>query len=113
VTDIGAHLYIGTPFLELPLDRFHQIEDAKPVFAFDAATEMAFLQAAPAWAFPVPFILAKTGLRIDELMPVPCPLNRAWGLTDRVTPGRARAAALPLPATPRSPGQATGPAWGW
>jgi hypothetical protein len=103
---------VGNPLLELPLDRL-KVEDARPIFVFDAATALAFLQAASTWAFPVHFTLAKTGLRIDELMPVQCLVNRAWGLTGRVTPGSAWAAALPLPATPRPRGLATGPAWGW
>jgi integrase len=60
VAEVGARLYVGNPFLALPLDRL-QIEDTKPIFVFDAATELAFLQAAPARAFPVPFTLAKTG----------------------------------------------------
>jgi integrase len=58
--------YAGNPFDELPLDRF-QVEDAKPVFVFDAATELAFLKAASPWEFPIHFTLAKTGLRIAEL----------------------------------------------
>ena len=58
--------YVGNPFLELPLDRL-KIEDAKPIFVFDAATELAFFQAASAWAFPIHFTLAKTGLRVGEL----------------------------------------------
>lgn len=59
--------YIGNPFSELPLDRF-KIEDAKPIFVFDEATELAFFKAASAWAFPINFILAKTGLRVGELV---------------------------------------------
>jgi hypothetical protein len=58
--------YVGNPFLELPLDRL-KIEDAKPIFVFDAATELAFLKAASDWAFPLHFTLAKTGLRVGEL----------------------------------------------
>jgi integrase len=58
--------YAGNPFLELPLDRL-KIEDAKPIFVFDAATELAFFRAASAWAFPMHFTLAKTGLRVGEL----------------------------------------------
>jgi integrase len=58
--------YAGNPFSELPLDRM-KIEDAKPIFVFTAATEMAFLKAASDWAFPIHFTLAKTGLRIGEL----------------------------------------------
>ncbi len=58
--------YGGNPFAQLPLDRL-KIEDAKPIFVFDQATELAFFRAAAAWAFPVHFTLAKTGLRIGEL----------------------------------------------
>jgi integrase len=58
--------YAGNPFSELPLDRM-KVEDAKPIFVFDAATELAFLRAASGWAFPIHFTLAKTGLRVGEL----------------------------------------------
>jgi integrase len=58
--------YVGNPFSMLPLDRM-KIDDAKPIFVFDAATELAFFQAAPPWAFPIHFTLAKTGMRIGEL----------------------------------------------
>src|SRR5262249_40298820 len=58
--------YAGNPSSELPLDRM-KVEDAKPIFVFDAATELAFLKAAPDWAFPIHFTLAKTGLRVGEL----------------------------------------------
>ena len=58
--------YAGNPFAELPLDRM-KVEDAKPIFVFDAATELAFLRAADDWAFPIHFTLAKTGLRLGEL----------------------------------------------
>jgi hypothetical protein len=54
--------YVGNPFLELPLDRL-KIEDAKPIFVFDEATELAFFKASSAWAFPIHFTLAKTGGR--------------------------------------------------
>lgn len=59
--------YVGNPFSEFPLDRL-KIEDAKPIFVFDAATELAFFKAAPDWAFPMHFTLAKTGLRVGELV---------------------------------------------
>jgi integrase len=59
--------YAGNPFAELPLDRM-KVEDAKPIFVFTADTEMAFLKAAPDWAFPIHFTLAKTGLRVGELV---------------------------------------------
>jgi integrase len=58
--------YAGNPFLELPLDRL-KIEDAKPIFVFEPAIEMAFFRAASDWAFPIHFTLAKTGLRVGEL----------------------------------------------
>jgi len=58
--------YVGNPFLALPLDRL-KIEDAKPIFVFDAATELAFFRASSAWALPIHFTLAKTGLRVGEL----------------------------------------------
>jgi integrase len=59
--------YVGNPFSELPLDRM-KIEDAKTIFVFDAATELAFLRRCGDWAFPVHFTLAKTGLRVGELV---------------------------------------------
>jgi integrase len=58
--------YASNPFSELPLDRF-KIEDAKPIFVFTEATELAFFKAASDWAFPIHFTLAKTGLRVGEL----------------------------------------------
>src|SRR5262249_37221249 len=58
--------YVGNPFSKLPLDRL-KIEDAKPIFVFNAGTELAFFKEASAWAFPIHFTLAKTGLRIGEL----------------------------------------------
>ena len=61
--------YVGNPFSELPLDRL-KIEDAKPIFVFNANTEMAYFRAASAWAFPIHFTLAKTGMRIGELVHV-------------------------------------------
>ena len=57
--------YSENPFAELPLDRF-KIEDAKPIFVFDAQTELAFLEAADDWTFAIHFLLAKTGLRVGE-----------------------------------------------
>jgi integrase len=59
--------YAGNPFAALPLDRL-RVEDAKPIFVFDAATEMAFFRAADVWAFPIHFLLSKTGLRTGELV---------------------------------------------
>jgi integrase len=45
-----------------------QIEDAKSIFVFDSNTELAFLNGADAWAFPIHFTLAKTGVRPGELI---------------------------------------------
>ncbi|NMG22959.1 tyrosine-type recombinase/integrase [Brasilonema bromeliae] len=59
--------YAGNPFAALPLDRM-KAEDAKPVFVFTADAELAFLRACTAWAFPIHFTLAKTGLRVGELV---------------------------------------------
>src|SRR5260370_32362481 len=58
--------YAGNPFSDLPLDRM-KIEDAKPIFIFEPATELAFFKVTSDWAFPVHFTLAKTGLRVGEL----------------------------------------------
>jgi integrase len=59
--------YSPNPFAELPLGRF-RIEDAKPIFLFDADTEFEFLEACDAWSFSVHFLLAKTGIRVGELV---------------------------------------------
>lgn len=59
--------YAGNPFAELPLDRL-KVQDAKPIFVFTADTELAFWKAADRWAFPIHFTLAKTGLRVGELV---------------------------------------------
>ncbi len=57
--------YGENPFAGLGGKKF-RIEDAKPVFVFDADSELAFLQAADAWSFPLHFTLAKTGIRPGE-----------------------------------------------
>jgi integrase len=59
--------YASNPFAELPLERL-KVEDAKPIFVFDAGSELAFFAAAAAWDFPVHFSLAKTGLRVGEVV---------------------------------------------
>jgi len=59
--------YAGNPFAELPLDRL-KVEDAKPIYVFNQASELAFFKAASPWEFGVHFTLAKTGLRIGELV---------------------------------------------
>ncbi len=38
------------------------------MFVFDAASDLAFLEAADDWSFPSHFALAKTGLRPGELV---------------------------------------------
>ena len=59
--------YFENPFSKLNLERM-KIEDAKPIFVFDAEDELSFFQKADDWAFPIHFILAKTGLRSGELI---------------------------------------------
>ena len=59
--------YVTNPFAELPIDRM-RIEDSKPVFVFDEAIEQAFFESTPRWAFAIHFTLAKTGLRVGELV---------------------------------------------
>ena len=59
--------YSENPFADLSGRRF-RVEDAKPVFVFDAENELAFLQAADAWTFSIHFTLAKTGIRPGELI---------------------------------------------
>jgi len=95
--------YAGNPFAELPLDRL-KIEDAKPIFVFDAAIELAFFRAASDWAFPIHFMLAKTGLRVGELTHLlieELDLDKGWltvrnktGLGWRVKTGNER--VIPL-----------------
>lgn len=95
--------YVGNPFAELPLDKL-KIEDVKPIFVFDAAVELAFFQAACVWAFPIHFTLAKTGLRVGELVHLlieDLDLADGWlhvrnkiGLGWRVKTGRERVVPL-------------------
>ncbi|HAH45102.1 MAG TPA: hypothetical protein DCM07_09660, partial [Planctomycetaceae bacterium] len=59
--------YFENPFSKLNLERM-RIEDAKPIFVFDAEDELSFFQKADDWTFPIHFILAKTGLRSGELI---------------------------------------------
>ena len=59
--------YTDNPFAGLGGKRT-RVDDAKPVFVFDRATELAFLEAADAWSFSVHFLLAKLGLRPGELV---------------------------------------------
>ena len=59
--------YATNPFLRLPWDHL-RVEDRKQVFVFDETTEIAFWKAADAWSFPMHFVLAKTGMRIGELV---------------------------------------------
>ena len=59
--------YTDNPFVGLGGKRL-KIEDAKPIFVFNADAELAFLNSADAWAFPIQFTLAKTGVRPGELI---------------------------------------------
>jgi len=59
--------YGENPFAGLGGKKF-RVEDAKPVFVFDQATELRLLQAADDWSFPINFVLAKTGVRVGELV---------------------------------------------
>jgi integrase len=96
--------YAGNPFSDLPLDRM-KIDDAKPIFVFEPATELAFFKAASNWAFPIHFTLAKTGLRVGELVHLlieDVDLERGWlhvrNKTDlgwRVKTGHDRPVPLP------------------
>jgi hypothetical protein len=65
--------YVGNPFSELPLDT-KKVGDAKPIFVATAGTELKSLKACSAWAFPINFTLAKSGLRVGG--PVQ---PRQWG----------------------------------
>jgi len=58
--------YAENPFAGLGGRRF-RVEDAKPVFVFDAESEVAFLRTADEWSFPIHLTLAKTGIRPGEL----------------------------------------------
>jgi hypothetical protein len=81
--------YAENPFAGLGGKRI-RIEDAKPVFVFDPATELAFFQAADDWAFPIHFTLAKTGIRPGELSHTTASPARV--LSDRGSePGEGRA----------------------
>jgi integrase len=57
--------YADNPFSNLRSRRF-EIGDAKRVFLFDQNSEAQFFRAADSWAFPLNFVLAKTGLRPGE-----------------------------------------------
>lgn len=59
--------YSENPFAGLSSKKF-RIDDAKPVFVFDAKAELAFFQEADDWSFAIHFTLAKTGLRPGELL---------------------------------------------
>lgn len=58
--------YAENPFGGLGGKRF-RIEDAKPIFVFDAESELSFLRTCGSWDFGVHFTLAKTGMRPGEL----------------------------------------------
>jgi integrase len=82
--------YSGNPFAELPIDRM-RVEDTKPIFVFDQDTELRFFQSTSRWAFAIHFTLAKTGLRVGELVHLlieDVDLDRGW-LTVRTRPDLA------------------------
>lgn len=95
--------YGENPFAGLGGKKF-RVEDAKPVFVFEAATELKLLQAANDWSFPIHFILAKTGVRVGELVHLlveDLDLNGGWlhvrnkpELGWRIKTGRQRAVPL-------------------
>ncbi|MGZ0174322.1 MAG: tyrosine-type recombinase/integrase [Planctomycetales bacterium] len=58
--------YTENPFSGLALSRF-RVENSKPVPIFDSGIELEFLKSLDDWAFPIHFVLAKTGLRPGEL----------------------------------------------
>ena len=58
--------YAPNPFAALRLDRM-RIDDAKPIFVFDAKTELEFLRAASSQDFPIHIFMAKTGMRPGEV----------------------------------------------
>lgn len=57
---------LENPYREQSLIRI-RISDAKPIFLFNAATEVKFLEYCPTSLLPIFFCLAKTGMRSDEL----------------------------------------------
>ena len=57
--------YAENPFSGIAGRRF-RVEDAKRIFVFNDETELAFFRAADDWAFPLHFLLAKTGMRPGE-----------------------------------------------
>lgn len=60
--------YSPNPFSDLQIDHL-RIDDAKPIFVFDADSEFAFFKAAfHDWSFACHFTLAKTGMRPGELV---------------------------------------------
>ena len=59
--------YFENSFSKLNLERI-KVEDAKPIFVFDAESELRFFQKADDSKFPIHLILAKTGLRTGELI---------------------------------------------
>jgi integrase len=59
--------YATNPFICLPWDRL-RVEDSKHIFVFDESIEIAFWNGACPWSFALHFVLAKTGMRIGELV---------------------------------------------
>ena len=60
--------YAENPFSELPLDRL-KVQDAKPIFVFTAATELAFLRAAGRWAFRDEGLLSAADIEGHDVSP--------------------------------------------
>ena len=58
---------LGNPFRLRGLHKL-KMRRAKPIFVFDAPTELKFFRAADPWSFAIHFTLAKTGLRPGELV---------------------------------------------
>ena len=59
--------YADNPLAELAGKRI-RIEDAKRIFVFDAESEQRFFEQADPWSFAIHLTLAKTGLRVGELV---------------------------------------------
>ncbi len=59
--------YCPNPFAELPLGHL-RIEDAKRIFVFDRNSELAFFRNADQRSLPIHALLAKTGLRVGEVV---------------------------------------------
>ncbi|MCA9097871.1 MAG: tyrosine-type recombinase/integrase, partial [Planctomycetaceae bacterium] len=98
---LPAHL--PNPLSRLRLDQY-RVEDRKPVYYFDAKSELAFLKAAGRAEFPIFCMLSKTGLRPGEaihLLIEDLDLSQGWAsirnrpqLEWRIKTGRERRVPL-------------------